>query len=144
MFKHLLVPIGDDDELAGSLQRIAALAQSDGAQVTLAFVSNPALPTMYSSSRFGHVLSQELHQKTCEEYAQTVFAKATPAFAGLTVNTIHVFSPKVYEGVLEAAKRTQVDAIVMASHKRTGLKGALIGSDTQAVIVHATLPVIVL
>lgn len=144
MFKHLLVPIADDDKLAETLKGIATLVKSDGAQVTLAFVSDPALPNMYSASRFGHVLSEDLHKKTCEEYAETVFAKAKPAFAGMTVNTCHVFSAKVYEGILEAAKQSKVDAIIMASHKRTGLKGALIGSDTQAVIVHASIPVVVL
>ena len=144
MFKHLLVPIADDDKLADTLKGIASLVKSDAAQVTLAFVSDPALPNMYSASRFGHVLSEDLHKKTCEEYAESVFAKAKPAFAGMTVNTCHVFSPKVYEGILDAAKQSNVDAIIMASHKRTGLKGALIGSDTQAVIVHASIPVVVL
>ena len=36
------------------------------------------------------------------------------------------------------------DAIVMASHKRTGIKGVLVGSQTNEVIVHSSLPVIVL
>ena len=144
MFKHLLVPIADDDKLADTLRGSANLVKRDGAQVTLAFVSDPSLPNMYSASRFGHVLSEDLHKKTCEEYAESVFAKAKPAFAGMTVHTCHVFSSKVYDGILDAAKRSNVDAIIMASHKRTGLKGALIGSDTQAVIVHATMPVVVL
>jgi nucleotide-binding universal stress UspA family protein len=32
----------------------------------------------------------------------------------------------------------------MASHKRTGIKGLLLGSETHEVIVHSTLPVLVL
>ena len=66
MFKHLLVPIADDEKLADRLKGIASLVKSDGAKVTLAFVSDPELPNMYSSSRFGHVLSEDLHKKTCE------------------------------------------------------------------------------
>ena len=99
---------------------------------------------MYSSSRFGHVLSEDIHKKTCQEYVEIVFARAKPAFADMTVNTCRVFSSTVYEGILDAAKKSDVDAIIMASHKRTGFEGALIGSDTQAVIVHATIPVVVL
>jgi len=144
MFKHLLVPISDDDALADTLKSIAKLVKSDGAKVTLAFVSDPELPNMYSAGRFGHVLSEDLHKKACEEYAETVFAKAKPAFADMTVDTCHIFSRAVYDGILEAAKITGVDAIIMVSHKRTGLKGVLIGSDTQAVIVHASIPVVVL
>jgi nucleotide-binding universal stress UspA family protein len=45
---------------------------------------------------------------------------------------------------LDAAKKAKVDVIVMASHKRTGIKGLLLGSETHEVIVHATLPVLVL
>jgi len=144
MFKHLLVPIADVDKLADTLKGVASLVKSDDAKVTLVFVSDPSLPNMYSASRFGHVLSEDLYKKTCEEYAETLFAQAKPAFTDITVNTHHIFSPTVYEGIIEAAKKAGVDAILMTSHKRTGFKGALIGSDTQAVIVHATIPVIVL
>ena len=144
MFKHLLVPIADDERLNNAMTSIAKLVKADGAQVTLTYISDPALPTMYSTSRFGHVLSEDLHKKACEDYAEIIFEKAKSAFSGMMVNTKHVFSPTVYEGILEAARTTSVDGIIMTSHKRTGLKGALIGSDTQAVVVHAHIPVVVL
>ena len=44
----------------------------------------------------------------------------------------------------QMAKKAKVDVIVMASHKRTGIKGILLGSETHEVIVHSTLPVLVL
>jgi nucleotide-binding universal stress UspA family protein len=50
----------------------------------------------------------------------------------------------VYEGILAAAKKAKADVIMMASHKRTGLKGVFMGSDTHAVIVHSKLPVVVI
>ena len=46
--------------------------------------------------------------------------------------------------VFDLAKKDKADAIVVASHKRTGIKGMLMGSQTNKVIVHSSLPVIVL
>jgi nucleotide-binding universal stress UspA family protein len=62
----------------------------------------------------------------------------------IKVKTHHEYSAVIYEGILNAAKKSGVDAIMMASHKRLGLKGVFMGSETHAVIVHSKLPVIVI
>jgi nucleotide-binding universal stress UspA family protein len=38
----------------------------------------------------------------------------------------------------------QCDLIVMASHGRRGVSALLLGSETQKVLTHSTLPVLVL
>jgi nucleotide-binding universal stress UspA family protein len=50
----------------------------------------------------------------------------------------------VHEAILEAAERLGCDLIAMASHGRRGLAGLLIGSETQRVLTHARLPVLVI
>ena len=42
-----------------------------------------------------------------------------------------------------AAKDKACDLIVMASHGRSGLKAVLLGSETQKVLAHAGVPVLV-
>ena len=42
-----------------------------------------------------------------------------------------------------AAKKNKCDAIVMASHGRRGVTALLLGSETQKVLTHSKLPVIV-
>ena len=37
----------------------------------------------------------------------------------------------------------QCDLIVMGSHGRRGVKGVLLGSETQKVLVHSSVPVLV-
>jgi nucleotide-binding universal stress UspA family protein len=44
---------------------------------------------------------------------------------------------------LAAAKKHKCDAIVMASHGRRGISAVLLGSETQKVLTHTKLPVIV-
>jgi len=47
------------------------------------------------------------------------------------------------EAILAAARKNKCDAIVMASHGRRGLSAVLLGSETQKVLTHTKLPVIV-
>ena len=48
-----------------------------------------------------------------------------------------------WEAILKAAKKSKCDAIVMASHGRRGISAVLLGSETQKVLTHSKLPVIV-
>jgi nucleotide-binding universal stress UspA family protein len=145
MFKHLLVPVDGSDVSKKSMKKVAVLAKADGAAVTLVYVSDPMPPVAYSDSTMGYGVSAKEHAKVCEAYANDVFKKATAAL-GSTIKTksIHISNTTLSEGILDAAKKAKADVIVMASHKRTGLKSILLGSETHEVIVHSTLPVLVL
>jgi nucleotide-binding universal stress UspA family protein len=46
--------------------------------------------------------------------------------------------------LIAAAKKHKADLIVMASHGRRGIKRLLLGSETQQVLTHANVPVLVL
>jgi nucleotide-binding universal stress UspA family protein len=48
-----------------------------------------------------------------------------------------------HRAILEAAERHCCDLIVMASHGRQGLGALLLGSETQKVLTHGHLPVLV-
>jgi nucleotide-binding universal stress UspA family protein len=145
MFKHLLVPVDGSDTSKKSLKKVAQLAKTDGAAVTLVYVSDSLPPMVYSDSTLGYGITQKDHQKACDAYAKDVFKKATIAL-GTTIKakTLHISHSNLSEGILDGAKKSKADVIVMASHKRTGIKGLLLGSETHEVIVHSKLPVLVL
>jgi nucleotide-binding universal stress UspA family protein len=50
----------------------------------------------------------------------------------------------VAQAVIAAARKKKCDLIVMASHGRRGLTRVLLGSETQHVLTHSTIPVLVL
>ncbi len=52
-------------------------------------------------------------------------------------------APAPWKAILETAKKKKCDAIVMASHGRRGVSALLLGSETQKVLTHSKLPVIV-
>lgn len=64
--------------------------------------------------------------------------------AGVLVKTLVVKSDLVAEAIIAAAKKHDCDLIVMASHGRRGVKRVLLGSETQNVLTHSDVPVLVL
>jgi nucleotide-binding universal stress UspA family protein len=63
--------------------------------------------------------------------------------AGVVTDTVWVESTYPYEAIINTAKTKGADLIVMASHGRSGVKAALLGSVTQKVLSHTQLPVLV-
>ena len=63
---------------------------------------------------------------------------------GVKARAITKMSDLVAESIISAAKKHKCDLIVMASHGRKGVKRLLMGSETQHVLTHSTIPVLVL
>jgi nucleotide-binding universal stress UspA family protein len=62
---------------------------------------------------------------------------------GVHVESRTSVHPAPYLGIIEAAEQGGCDVIFMASHGRRGLGSLLIGSETQRVLTHTKIPVIV-
>jgi nucleotide-binding universal stress UspA family protein len=63
---------------------------------------------------------------------------------GVKAKAVLTRSDLVAESIMSAAKKYRCDLVVMASHGRKGLKRVLLGSETQHVLTHSTVPVLVL
>jgi nucleotide-binding universal stress UspA family protein len=63
---------------------------------------------------------------------------------GVKAKAVLTRSDLVAESIMSAAKKYKCDLVVMASHGRKGLKRVLLGSETQHVLTHSTVPVLVL
>ncbi|HEU5294476.1 MAG TPA: universal stress protein, partial [Burkholderiaceae bacterium] len=63
--------------------------------------------------------------------------------AGLTCQAHTVEALHAWEAILDYAKSQQCDLIVMASHGRRGVAALLLGSETQRVLIHSSLPVLI-
>jgi nucleotide-binding universal stress UspA family protein len=69
---------------------------------------------------------------------------ARASAAGVRVRTVVMHGDRVGGAIVAAANKHRSDLIVMASHGRTGLNRILLGSQTQYVLDHSLLPVLVL
>ena len=69
--------------------------------------------------------------------------EAMAAAEGVNADTDTVVSEVPYEAIIDAADRHGCDLIFMASHGRRGIAGLLLGSETQKVLTHSNIPVLV-
>ena len=80
--------------------------------------------------------------RQCEGLRHEVRAEAAReqqvACSGYTVESLHP-----WEAILDHAKSKGCDLIVMASHGRRGVAALLLGSETQRVLLHSAVPVLV-
>ncbi|HUL66696.1 MAG TPA: universal stress protein [Burkholderiaceae bacterium] len=62
--------------------------------------------------------------------------------AGVACTTTMAETAQPWRAIVETARDSACDVIVMASHGRAGISGFLLGSETQHVLSHATVPVL--
>jgi nucleotide-binding universal stress UspA family protein len=92
----------------------------------------------------GYATPQE-HRKMTEKAAASylgVIEKAARA-AGVRCEAVTVTSDFPADTILATAKKRGCDLVFMGSHGRRGLRGALLGSETQKVLAEGKLPVLV-
>ena len=146
MYQHILLAT-DGSELSGkAVQHALALAKLGQSQITAINIS-PIYPRSYfEGSSVVDMKEVENIQKGWHDAAQAVVDKvaAQGAAEGVPVKALVVQSDLVAEALLKTAEKEHCDLIVMASHGYKGLKRLLLGSETQHVLTHATIPVLVL
>ena len=145
MYKTLLVATDGSKLSDKALAHAIGLAQAVGAALTV-FYAAPDYPMpAYADGVVYEPVSRKEYAKLAAEDAQKILgAAATKAeAAGLICKTAYAIASAPWEAILAAAKKHKCDAIVMASHGRRGISAVLLGSETQKVLTHGKLPVIV-
>lgn len=145
MFKHILVPTDGSLLSMDTAQRAIRFAKESGSRLTffhakpdypVAFYGEGALIDPTTPERFA-----EMAEKRAQEILEQCAAKAREA--GMDCNRVSAVSNIPYEAIIEAAQDAGCDLIFMASHGRRGISGLLLGSETQKVLTHSRIPVLV-
>jgi nucleotide-binding universal stress UspA family protein len=123
-----------------------AMAQLMGAEL-VALKVIPRYPQSYFEGGVALAASEvDRIEKQWAAHGQAVVdAVAKSASAkGVQVKAITAKSDLVSEAIIATAKKQKCDLIIMASHGRRGIKRLLLGSETQQVLTHSHVPVLVL
>ena len=142
MYKHLLVPTDGSKLSDHAVKEATALAKTLGAKVTLFHVAPMQIWPVYAESAMAVQYSEADFRVETRRNAERVLEKAAKR-AGMAVATQYVLSDLPYDAIVKAATKHKCDLIVMASHGRRGLSGFLLGSETQKVLTHSKVPVLV-
>lgn len=142
MYKHILIPTDGSDITGKAIETAVALAKLTGAQLTALAVKEP-FP--YSAiSEMQPVPPQEFFNAQERIAVQNLqIVKEACAAAGMSCAAVSVEALHPWEAILEQAKADGTDLVVMASHGRRGVSALLLGSETQKVLTHSTIPVLV-
>ncbi len=140
MFKHILIAT-DGSELShkavsGGLEMAKAL----GARVTAYTCVVEYLPMTEFAVETPQTVMEQLEAEATQHLRQ--FAEQAKA-AGVPFDTARSTEFSPYTGIITTARERQCDLIMMASHGRRGLAGLLLGSETQKVLTHSEIPVLV-
>jgi nucleotide-binding universal stress UspA family protein len=145
MYEHLIVATDGSKLSQKAVAHAIALAQAVGAKLT-AFYASPGYPTPVYAEGYPFVPPpRREYRALCAKEADKILKPASikAQAAGLEFESVHVIADAPWEAILAAARKNKCDAIVMASHGRRGVSALLLGSETQKILTHSKLPVIV-
>ena len=145
MFKHILVPTDGSQLSEDTARRAVSFAKEAGARIT-AFFAKPEFPvTYYGEGVLIDSTTPEKFAELSEEQAQKIlgFVENLCQQEGVRCTTMSLTSDVPYEAIIEAATQCDCDLIFMSSHGRRGLSALLLGSETNKVLTHTNIPVLV-
>lgn len=143
MFKHVLLPTDGSPVSDAVIQKIILFARE-----VQATVSGVHVMPEFNFLLFEPMILEDSRAQFAQENLarSTQFLAALQAVAnaaGVACQTVSVTSDHPHEAILKVAEERGCDLIAMASHGRKGIRGFLLGSETQKVLAHSSLPVLV-
>jgi nucleotide-binding universal stress UspA family protein len=145
MFKHMLVPTDGSALSTETTRKAVAFARETGTRITF-FYAKPDYPVaFYGEGALIDPTTPEKFAEMADKQAQDILAAARELAeeSGVPCDTAAVTSDVPFQAIIDSAGNAGCDLIFMASHGRRGLSGLLLGSETQKVLTHSSIPVLV-
>jgi len=142
MYKRILFPTDGSEISTKALQHAISMARLCSAELNVLSVKEP-FP--YSAISEMQPTPPQAFYDQQERVASTRVKAAIDTATAAGINCVgHTLEASyAWEAILEHAKAQECDLVVMASHGRRGMSALLLGSETQKVLTHGTLPVLV-
>jgi len=143
MFKHILLPTDGSPLSEAAVEKGIDFAKSIQARVTALCVVPKEYPSYYEAEIPGGFMDKAAAE--CKANAKVHLAALTRVAQneGVTCDVVMETSDQPYEAIVNLAEQKGCDLIMMASHGRRGVGALLLGSETQKVLTHSKIPVLV-
>jgi nucleotide-binding universal stress UspA family protein len=146
MYKKILVATDGSKLSQAAVSSALAMAVLHDAELVVVKVIPRVQQTYYESSI--SLSDEETRQilATWRQDAEDLLSQvvALGKRKGVMVKPVVVSSDQVAETLIKTALKTKADLIVMASHGRRGIRRLLLGSETNHVLTHSSIPVLVI
>lgn len=144
MFKTILVPTDGSPLSDIAVNAAIEFAKTmSGSKLVLLSVAEPYpfSPLTESSIAADSGIYEEKMREVAEQRVQKIADAAKQVQIPCETVVTQSFSP--YEEIIATANKFGCDVIFMSSHGRKGLNRFFVGSETQKVLAHTTIPVLV-
>lgn len=143
MYQRILIPTDGSDASRRAIGAGIALAKMLHADVVALTVTPPFHVFSLAPSQLEDTAGKYEfdHRMQATHLLKEVSQAAKEA--GVACSCEHVVSDHPYEAIIATARDRQCDLINMASHGDAGIKALLLGSQTQKVLTHSAIPVLV-
>jgi nucleotide-binding universal stress UspA family protein len=138
--KKIIVPIDFSEYSEFALEAAASIAKKHNSELIILHMlelSNAIISTDSNSLNEEAVFYLKLAEKKFETFLNK------PYLEGLEITPI-IKHFKVWSEINELANEHQANLIVMGSHGVSGIKEAIVGSNTEKVVRHSDIPVLVI
>lgn len=144
MFRHILLSTDGSAQSVAAADKVLQFARDIGAQVTVVHVVLPVNLIAYEPGAIeaGQDACRKDRERCLREYLAPIEQRAQEYKVKCTALQVEAEQP--YEAILSTAHDRMCDLIAMASHGRKGLGALILGSQTQKVLTHSAIPVMVL
>jgi nucleotide-binding universal stress UspA family protein len=143
MFKHILLPTDGSALSEAAIRKGIQFAKTLNARVT-GFCVIPELPYVGCEAEIGTEFKKQAEAAVRAEVDKNLLAVEKAAYeAGVPCEIVRGKSDQLYQAIIETAQTKGCDLIIMASHGRRGVGAILLGSETQKVLTHSKIPVLV-
>ncbi len=144
MFKHILVPTDGSALSKKAVLHAISFAKDTRASI-IGFHAMPSFPLYYGEEAVINPTSPADFAKDMETRAKKIlgFVANHCQEAGVSCTTQSLIRDTPSEAINNAAKKNDCDLLCMASHGLRGLSGLLLGSETNKVLTHSKIPVLV-
>lgn len=140
MFKHILVPIDGSDCSLQALEVGAKFAREQQARLTVCTVVDPAKA---AAMAFGEASMAAACLDALDEEGKALVHDAAGRTQVIWPSEVAVLDGAPVDSIVDYARQSQADLIIIGSHGRSGLQRLFLGSVAEGVIRNASIPVMV-
>jgi nucleotide-binding universal stress UspA family protein len=141
MYKKILVPLDGSELAKKGLEEAEKLAQLFGAEIVL-FQVVPFMPIYGSPELVTPLIVDEKQKEAAEKYLLTLTEELRKK--GFKVTSMVKTGQQVAVEIIDFAKESGVDLIVMCTHGRSGITRWVLGSVALKVLTRADTPILLI
>ena len=145
MFKRILFPTDASEPSKAATDAAIRFAADQKAVLIVLNVQPPFRAPPAALVPMSNYYSEEKYIEAVRAYAKDVTDAVVEKAKSqsVAVEAVTKISDQVHEAIINAAEKHKCDLIFMASHGRHGIAGMVLGSETNKVLTHCKVPMLV-